>query len=47
MELGVVMMLGVGVFMSLAASLVILFVLLKTKETTDAILAELRRPRNG
>jgi hypothetical protein len=33
--------------MSVAASLAVLFVLLKTKETADAILAEVRRARNG
>jgi len=40
-------MLSIGVFMSVAASLVVLFVTLKTKETTDTILAEIRRARNG
>ena len=40
-------MLSVGVFMSVAASLVVLFVALKTKETADAILVEMRRARNG
>lgn len=40
-------MLSIGVFMSVAASLVVLFVALKTKETTDAILTEIRRARSG
>jgi hypothetical protein len=47
MELGVVLVLSVGVFMSVAASLVVLFVALKTKETTDIILSEMRRARSG
>jgi hypothetical protein len=45
MDLGVLLILGVGVFFVLAACMVNLFVALKTKETTDAILSELRRNR--
>jgi hypothetical protein len=43
MDLTVVFILGIGIFFVLGASLAILFVTLKTKETTDAILAELRK----
>jgi hypothetical protein len=43
MDLSVVLIVGTGVFFVLAVCLMILFVALKTKETTDTILAELRR----
>ena len=45
MDLGVVLIVGTGVFFVLAVCLMILFVSIKTKENTDAILAELRRRR--
>lgn len=47
MDLTVVLILAIGVFLVLGVSLAILFVALRTKETTDAILAELRRSRHG
>lgn len=47
MDLSVFLVLAIGVFLVLGASLATLFVGLKTKETTDAILAELRRGRHG
>jgi len=43
MDITIVLILAVGIFLILGACLALLFVTLKTKETTDAILAELRR----
>jgi CHASE3 domain sensor protein len=47
MDLSVFLILAIGVFLMLGASLATFFVALKTKETADAILAELRRGRHG
>jgi hypothetical protein len=43
MDIAIILILATGVFFVLATSLVVLFIALKTKENTDAILAEIRR----
>jgi hypothetical protein len=43
MDVAVTLILATGVFFVLATCLVVLFIALKTKENTDAILAEIRQ----
>ena len=46
MDLGIGLIAAVGFFFVLAVCLVIVFLTLKTKETTDAILAEVKALRS-